>query len=87
MPRLFSLIQFYFVLGLTHWEILVSLSNIDGIIISLSTFHRHLKSLFRRKAHSDLLDVAVFLQDQLSQYGMLHGYKMMYLKCIQAGFC
>ncbi len=36
------------------------------------------------KEHSDLLDIAVFLQDQLNRYGMLHGYKMMHLKCIQA---
>ncbi len=34
MSRLFSLIQFYFGLGLRHWELLVSLSNIDGIVIS-----------------------------------------------------
>ncbi|KAF7651773.1 hypothetical protein LDENG_00105740 [Lucifuga dentata] len=67
----------------------MSLSHIDGIVISLSTLRRHLKSLhlFRRKGRSDLLDIAVFLQDQLSRYGMLHGYKMMHLKCIQAGFC
>ncbi|KAG1941675.1 hypothetical protein F2P79_016065 [Pimephales promelas] len=48
----------------------------------------HLKTLrlFRRKEHSDLLDIAVFFQDQLNRYGMLHGYKMMHLKCIQAGY-
>ena len=88
MSRLLSLMQFYFVLGLRHWEILVSLNNIDGICISLSTLRRHLSSLrwFRRKDHSDLLDVAVFIQDQLNEYGMLHGYKMMHLKCIQSGY-
>ncbi|XP_053302891.1 uncharacterized protein LOC128461802 [Pleuronectes platessa] len=88
MSRLLTLIRFYFVLGLRHWEILVSLSNIDGVCISLSTLRRHLSSLrlFRRKDYSDLLDVAVFLQDQLSEYGMLHGYKMMHLKSIQVGY-
>ena len=87
MASLFSLIKFYFDLGLRHWEIVLSLSHIDGITISLSTLRRHLRTLrlFRRKAHSDLLDVAMFLQDQLDIYGMLHGYKMMHLKCIQAG--
>ncbi|KAM7382146.1 hypothetical protein PAMA_012828 [Pampus argenteus] len=88
MAGLFSLIRFYFDLGLRHWEIVLSLSHIDGITISLSTLRRHLKTLrlFRRKAHSDLIDIAMFLQDQLDIYGMLHGYKMMHLKCIQAGY-
>lgn len=88
MTGLFSLIKFYFGLGLRHWEIVLSLSHIDGITISLSTLRRHLGTLplFRRKAHSDLLDIAMFLQVQLDMYGMLHGYKMMHLKCIQAGY-
>lgn len=66
----------------------MSLRNLDNIIISMSTLRRYLKylGLFRRKAHSDLLEVALFLQEQLNQYGMLHGYKIMHLKCIQAGF-
>ncbi len=34
MSRLSSLIRFYFTLGLRHWEILLSLSNINGIVIS-----------------------------------------------------
>lgn len=41
--------------------------------------------LYRRKAQSDLLEVALFVQEQLNEYGMLHGYKFMHLKCIQAG--
>ena len=53
----------------------------------MSTLRRHLKSLglLRRKTQSDLLQVALFLQEQFNQYGMLHGYKLMHLKCIQAG--
>jgi len=66
MTGLFSLIKFYFDLGLRHWETVLSLSHIDGITISLSTLR-----LFRRKAHSDLLDIAMFLQDQLDIYGIL----------------
>ena len=40
MSRLFNLIQFYFGLCLLRREILMSLSrpNIDGIVISLSTW-------------------------------------------------
>ena len=50
------------------------LKNEDGINISVSTLHRHLKSLFRRKAQSDVPDVALFLQEELNQHRMLHGY-------------
>ena len=44
--------------------------TIDGIVISLLTLHRHLRTLrlFRWKAHSDLLDIVVFLQNQLNRY-------------------
>lgn len=38
-----------------------------------------------RKAQSDVLDVALFLQGQLNQHGMVHGYKLKHLKCIQSG--
>ena len=74
MTDLFSWIKIYFELGLRHWEIVLSLSHIDGFTISLSTLRRHLRTLrlFRRKAHSDLLDIAMFLQDQLDRYGVLH---------------
>lgn len=53
----------------------------DGVNISMSTLCRHLKlsGLSRRKAQSDMLDVAVFLQEQLHQHGMLHGCKFMKL--------
>ena len=37
MTNLFSLIKFYFDRGLRHWEIVLSLSHIDGITISLLT--------------------------------------------------
>lgn len=52
-------------------------------LLSISTLRRHLKSLglFRQKAQSDVLDVALFLQEQLNQHRMLHGYKFMHLKC------
>lgn len=79
-------ICFYFLLGMRHWEILTFL-RMDGIEISMSTLQRQLKllGLFRRKAQSDLLEVALFVNEQLNQYGMLHGYKFKHLKCIQAG--
>ena len=82
-----QLICNYHLLSLRHWEILRFLENEDGINISMPTLRRHLKrlGLFRRKAQSDVLDVALFLQEQLNQHGMLHGYKFMHLKCIPSG--
>ncbi len=46
------------------------LLNVGGINISMSTLRRHLMwlVLFRWKTESDLLGVAVFLQEQLNQY-------------------
>lgn len=61
--------------------------NVDGLNTSMSSLRRHLESLglFRRRAQSDVLDVTLFLQEQLNQHGTLHGYKFMHSKCIQTG--
>ena len=82
----FSPYMLFFLIGMRHWKILTCL-RMDGIQISMSTLQRRLKlfGLHRRKAQSDLLEIALFLQEQLNQYGMLHGYRFMHLKCIQAG--
>ena len=76
-------IVFNLQLGLRHWEIWMFLKSEEGINISIAQTKS--LGLLRRKAQSDLLQVALFLQEQLNQYGMLHGYKLMHLKCIQAG--
>ncbi len=70
MMALSHLICFYFLLGMRHWETLMLL-NVGAINSSMSsTMSRHLKSvgLFRRKSQSDLLEVALFLQEQLNQF-------------------
>lgn len=81
MISLFSFIKFYFDMGLSHWEIVLSLSDTDGITISLSNLRRQLRTLrlFRKKAHSDILDIAMFVRGRLDKYGMLHQYKIMHL--------
>lgn len=38
-----------------------------------------------RPSQSDVLDVALCLQEQLNQHRTLRGYKFMHLKCIQSG--
>lgn len=77
-----------FRLGFSNKEILQLLAHSEGIIISMSTLKRKMKclGLFRRKNHSDLLDVAAFILQQHESFGILHGYRWMHLKCVQAGF-
>lgn len=86
--HLHSLIKTYFSMGLKHKEILLSLSAVDGILISLRTLRRIMSTLrlHRRKNQSDVLDVALFLMEQLQTHGKLHGYKLQHLRCIQEGF-
>lgn len=81
-------IKTYFQLGFSNKEILALLANFDGNIISSSTLKRKLKSLglFKRKNHSNLLDVACFILRQLNVSGALHGYRWMHLKCKHSGF-
>ena len=82
--RPLSLFQLNSVSCLRRWAILTFISYIDGIVIGLSTLLMNLRTVgpFRRNAHHDLLDIVAFLQDQLNRQGMLHGYKIMHLKCI-----
>ena len=67
-----KLVRLYFDLGFTHNEILYYLAAKHRIILC----HRHLKrilkklSLYRRK-HSDVVDVAVFILDQLKTSAQL----------------
>ena len=83
-----EVIRLYFSLGLKHKEVLDSLSHIHGVVISLRTLRRHLKSfgLCRRKNPSDHLNVVLFLTKDVSA-GQTHGYKLHHLSCIQHGYC
>ena len=83
-----ELVCLYFKLGLKHSEILESLSLINGVVISMRTLRRILKSsgLYRRKHYSDLLDVALYLLELLKNSNCMHGYKLMHLKCLNQGY-
>ncbi|KAL3991461.1 E3 ubiquitin-protein ligase [Sarotherodon galilaeus] len=88
MACLSELIKFYFMLGLRHGEILLSLSSWDSIVISMQTLRRNLKRmwLYWRKNESEPIEVARFLFDQLEGHGRLHGYKLHQLNCIYIGY-
>ena len=81
-------IKHYFDLGLNFGDILHCLAQNDGIIISKSTLKRTLKriGLYRRKHKTDLLQVALFIQEEVEKSGQLHGYKFIHLKCIHKGY-
>ena len=57
-------------------------------MLSIRSLRRILSSarLYRRKHNSDILEVAMFLMNEIEESGQLHGYKFMHLKCIQRGF-
>ena len=42
--------------------------------------------LYRRKELSDLLDVTVYVDQELSKIVQLHGYRWLHLKYLQNGF-
>jgi hypothetical protein len=56
---------------------LAALAINHRIVISMRTLKRTLarQHLFRRKNYSDLLDVAIFIHEQLEQSGSQHGYR------------
>lgn len=80
-------ISFYFHMGLSYDEILYFLAHEHGIILSNSHFKRLVNSygLYRRKFESNLVEVASFIENELSLSGSQHGYKWMHLKCRHSG--
>ena len=82
-----EIVSLYFRLGLSNKEILHFLAHQHHTVISLRTLKRIMKrsNLFRRKNFTDIVDVALFLVDELENSGKLLGYKLMHLKCRQEG--
>ena len=83
-----KLLKMYFHIGISYDEILCFLSMGHNIKISKSSLKKKLGrlGLFRRKHYSDLLDVALFIIEQIQESGQNHGYRWMHLKCIQSGY-
>ena len=81
------LIKLYFELGLSDSEILSFLTLSHHVIISISTLKRKLRSmrLSRKKDFSDLLEVALFITQELEWSGQLHGYRWMHQKMHSVG--
>ncbi len=83
-----DIIAALFGLGLKYSEILEYLAHEFAVVIS----YRHLKrilrgaGLFRKKYFSDILDVCIFVQQELQGSGQSFGYRWLHLRAIQAGF-
>ena len=75
-------IQLYFDLGLSQKEIHSMLAYYDRVIIS----ERHLMGilsgmkLYRRIRYTDLFNIALLGENELSKSEQLHGYRWMHLK-------
>lgn len=82
-----NLLKKYHRLGYTQNEMQVSLAVKHGIAISERHLRRHLNRLrlFRRKDHTDVAEVSVFVMNELRTCGQQLGYRMMHLKCVNAG--
>ena len=85
--RSLHLIKRYFSLGLNYDEIIASIASNQNIFISKRNLNRKLRELclYRRKHHTDIVDVACFTEGQLSTSGQLCGYRWMHLRCLQNG--
>ncbi|KAJ8041260.1 hypothetical protein HOLleu_12026 [Holothuria leucospilota] len=78
------LIRSYFHLGLSYSEIVATLAQLHGIVLS----ERHLKrilrqlGLFRRNRFVNIEEILLFIHNELLGSAQLHGY----MRCIQNGF-
>lgn len=75
-------------MGLKQAEITEILSNCHGIQLSIRQLKRILNRLhlYRRLMYSDVRDVVDFIHDQISGSGNRLGYRLMHLRCLQAGY-
>lgn len=77
------IIEYYFNLRYTNNEILLCLAWLHSIYISDRTLKRRLREngLSRRKNVSSIIDVALFIDNEMQCSGRLHGYRWMHSKC------
>ena len=80
-------VALYFHVGLNYIEILGALAINHRIVISMRTLKRSLsrQNLFGRRLYTDIVELAVFIHEQIHGSGTQHGYRWVHLKCRQAG--
>ena len=75
-----ELIKKYFLDGLTYEEIIKMLYCRHSIGVSLRTLKT--KELYRRGFPSQLVDVIIFIENEISSSGCSIGYRAMHQRCI-----
>jgi len=88
MDNVTQLAQVYLRLGFSHKDLLCILATRHRVVVSKRTLNRmlHRMSLYRRKNHSDVLDVCLFILDLLNEYASLHGYRFIHAACVRRGY-
>lgn len=83
-----ALIKKYFKLGFSNKEILEALALFHGHVLSIRTLKRRTKEegLFRRKCHSDLFNVALFIVSECEGPGQMQGYRWIHARCLENGY-
>ena len=79
-----ELIKKYFLDGLTYEEIIKMLYCRHSIGVSLRTLKT--KELYRRGFPSQLVDVIIFIENEISSSGCSIGYRAMHQRCIWNGY-
>ena len=72
-----------FDIGLSYIEIVGALAINHRIVISMSSLIR--QNLFRRRHYTDVVELTVFIHEQIHGSGNQHGYRWMHPKCRKAG--
>ncbi|KAK0153303.1 hypothetical protein N1851_005037 [Merluccius polli] len=83
-----NLVKLYFRIGFNNKEILAILAQNHSVVISVRTLKRLCGKLclFRRRNHTNLEEVAAFLQTELAGNGQMQGYRWLHLRAIHKGY-
>ena len=82
-----EIVSIYFALGMSYQEIL-HLMAYHGHILSMRTLKRRLAklNLYRRRNYSNILDVALFIIEKVTEPGFSNGYRWMHKMCLKNGY-
>ena len=85
MEERHNLIKHYFHLGFSNKEILNCLAQNHHCIISIRTLKRLTKkyALYRRKEQTDIVEVALFIIQELQSHSQMYGFRWMHARCMQ----
>ena len=77
-----GLIRLHYSLGIIHRDILQALAVEHQIIVSSLYLSRILKKMgLLRRGYSDVADALLFIEQEHTASGQLHGYRWMHQKC------